>query len=252
MEFKYSTPEKTDIKRALGSKCGCFCHSGTNSTSQLIPQVFNGVEDRTTGRLFHPLHSQTDSRRNYTRASVLAQVVPKKSTSPKLNDYQTAALTACDKGTVDTILAQLRPRAKSSLNPQQFAHRTNVEAITYILQGAYCHLDSNGCTVRITFFDFASAFNTISSAATERESTGNVRKHIHWQTGHSTWDWGSTPCVWWCSVQELCRGLCNLHCCSPCTSKTLRSLALGCGTYRNTLMSMQRFDFRGRMESREH
>lgn len=77
------------------------------------------------------------------------------------------------------ILAQLRPQAKSSLDPQQFAHRTNVEAITYILQGAYCHLDSNGCTVRITFFDFASAFNTISSAATERESTGNVRKHIH-------------------------------------------------------------------------
>lgn len=104
MEFKYSTPEKTDIKRALGSKCGCFCHSGTNSTSQLIPQVFNGVEDRTTGRLFHPLHSQTDSRRNYTRASALAQVVPKKSTSPKLNDYQTAALTACDKGTGDTNL----------------------------------------------------------------------------------------------------------------------------------------------------
>ncbi|XP_051239305.1 uncharacterized protein LOC127353784 [Dicentrarchus labrax] len=39
------------------SQRGCVGHSGTNSTPKLIPQVFNGVEVRTAGRPFHPLHS---------------------------------------------------------------------------------------------------------------------------------------------------------------------------------------------------
>lgn len=39
------------------SRRGCVGHSGTNSTPELMPQVFNEVEVRTAGGSFHPLHS---------------------------------------------------------------------------------------------------------------------------------------------------------------------------------------------------
>ena len=35
---------------------GCVGHSGMNSTPNLIPQVFSGVEVRTACRPLHPLH----------------------------------------------------------------------------------------------------------------------------------------------------------------------------------------------------
>ena len=34
-------------------------------------------------------------------------------------------------------------------------------AVIYLLQKAHSHLDQNNIIVRITFFDFSSAFNTI-------------------------------------------------------------------------------------------
>ncbi|MEQ2299888.1 hypothetical protein AMECASPLE_019589 [Ameca splendens] len=40
------------------SQCGCVCHSGTNSTSKLIPQVFHRVEVRTACSPFHPVKTQ--------------------------------------------------------------------------------------------------------------------------------------------------------------------------------------------------
>ena len=50
------------------------------------------------------------------------------------------------------------------MDPLQFAYQPNIsvdDALIYMLQRAYTHLDTPDATVRITFFDFSSAFNTI-------------------------------------------------------------------------------------------
>ncbi|KAI3353469.1 hypothetical protein L3Q82_019997, partial [Scortum barcoo] len=62
------------------------------------------------------------------------------------------------------VLAQLRPQVRKFLDPLQFAYQPHLgvdDAVIYLLQRAHMHLDGGGGTVRITFFDFSSAFNTI-------------------------------------------------------------------------------------------
>ncbi|KAI3369417.1 hypothetical protein L3Q82_007641 [Scortum barcoo] len=62
------------------------------------------------------------------------------------------------------VLAQLRPQERMFLDPLQFAYQPHLgvdDAVIYLLQRAHMHLDGGGGTVRITFFDFSSAFNTI-------------------------------------------------------------------------------------------
>ncbi|KAI4899775.1 hypothetical protein NFI96_025340 [Prochilodus magdalenae] len=49
-------------------------------------------------------------------------------------------------------------------DPLQFAYREKVgveDAILYLLHRTHCHLDKGGGAVRVMFFDFSSAFNTI-------------------------------------------------------------------------------------------
>ncbi|KAK0147391.1 hypothetical protein N1851_013140 [Merluccius polli] len=57
------------------------------------------------------------------------------------------------------VLAQLRPQVRTFLDPLQFAYQPHL--VIYLLQQAHMHLDGGGGTVRIAFFDFSSAFNTI-------------------------------------------------------------------------------------------
>ncbi|XP_041950480.1 uncharacterized protein LOC121711184 [Alosa sapidissima] len=62
------------------------------------------------------------------------------------------------------VLAHLRPQVTTSMDPLQFAYQREVgveDAIIYLLQRAHNHLDEAGIAVRIMFFDFSSAFNTI-------------------------------------------------------------------------------------------
>jgi len=91
--------------------------------------------------------------------------VPKKSTPSGLNDYRPVALTSHVMKVLERlVLAHLRPQVKSSLDPLQFAYQPHVgvdDAIIYLLQRAQSHLDGTGVSVRVTFFDFSSAFNTI-------------------------------------------------------------------------------------------
>ena len=50
------------------------------------------------------------------------------------------------------------------LDPLQSAYKLHLgvdDAVIYLLQRAHWHLDGGGSTVRITFFDFSSAFNSI-------------------------------------------------------------------------------------------
>ncbi|XP_062863986.1 tyrosine-protein kinase receptor [Trichomycterus rosablanca] len=56
------------------------------------------------------------------------------------------------------------PLVSPSMDPLQFAYQPGVgvdDAIIHLLHGALSHLEKPGSTVRITFFDFSSAFNTI-------------------------------------------------------------------------------------------
>lgn len=53
------------------------------------------------------------------------------------------------------VLAHLRPHVTTSLDPLQFAYRSEVgveDAIIYLLQQAHSHLDKAGSIVRIMFF----------------------------------------------------------------------------------------------------
>ena len=53
---------------------------------------------------------------------------------------------------------------RTFLYPLQFAYQLRFgvdDAVIYLLQQAHMHLDGGGGTVRITFLDFSSAFNTI-------------------------------------------------------------------------------------------
>ncbi|KAK0148535.1 putative RNA-directed DNA polymerase from transposon BS [Merluccius polli] len=62
------------------------------------------------------------------------------------------------------VLAHLRPLVCSSQDPLQFAYQPHVgvdDAIIYLLQKAYSSLDCPNTSVRVMFFDFSSAFNTI-------------------------------------------------------------------------------------------
>ncbi|KAI3369373.1 hypothetical protein L3Q82_007607 [Scortum barcoo] len=63
------------------------------------------------------------------------------------------------------VLAHLRPLVSSFMDPLQFAYQPDIgvddAVIIYLLHTSLTHLEKAGSTVRIMFFDFSSAFNTI-------------------------------------------------------------------------------------------
>ncbi len=62
------------------------------------------------------------------------------------------------------ILRHLQPLVGTQLDPLQFAHRPGIgvdDAVTYLLHRLLLHLEDSVSTVRVMFFDFSSAFNTI-------------------------------------------------------------------------------------------
>ncbi|KAI4873086.1 hypothetical protein NFI96_003088 [Prochilodus magdalenae] len=57
-----------------------------------------------------------------------------------------------------------RPQVQHAMDPLQFTYREKVgveDAMLYLLHRAHSHLDKGGSAVRVMFFDFSSAFNTI-------------------------------------------------------------------------------------------
>ncbi|KAI4880116.1 hypothetical protein NFI96_005091 [Prochilodus magdalenae] len=91
--------------------------------------------------------------------------VPKKAHPKELNDYRPVALTSHVMKTMERLLLNhLGPQVHHAEDPLQFAYREKVgveDAILYLLHRAHSHLDKGGCAVRVMFFDFSSAFNTI-------------------------------------------------------------------------------------------
>ncbi|KAI3364871.1 hypothetical protein L3Q82_001054 [Scortum barcoo] len=56
------------------------------------------------------------------------------------------------------------PLVSSFMDPLQFAYQPDIgvdDAVIYLLHTSLTHLEKAGSTVRIMFFDFSSAFNTI-------------------------------------------------------------------------------------------
>ena len=62
------------------------------------------------------------------------------------------------------VLCKLDSLVKDYIDPLQFAYRKNritYDAVLYVLESIYSHLEKAGSSVRLMFFDFSSAFNTI-------------------------------------------------------------------------------------------
>ena len=91
--------------------------------------------------------------------------VPKKPHPSELNDFRPVALTSHISKTMERLLLHiLRPQVRHALDPLQFAYQEKVgvdDAIIHLLHRAHSHLDKGKGAVRIMFFDFSSAFNTI-------------------------------------------------------------------------------------------
>ena len=80
-------------------------------------------------------------------------------------DLRPVALTSHIMKTFERLLlCLLRPQVLHAQDPLQFGYQEKVDeedAILYLLHRAYSHLDKESSAVRIMFFDFSSAFNTI-------------------------------------------------------------------------------------------
>ncbi|XDV15205.1 hypothetical protein PO909_015335 [Leuciscus waleckii] len=91
--------------------------------------------------------------------------VPKTSHPKDLNCYRPVALTSHLMKTLERLVLQhLRSTVGPSMDPLQFAYRPNIgveDAVIFLQHHALAHLEKPGSTVRIMFFDFSSAFNTI-------------------------------------------------------------------------------------------
>ena len=91
--------------------------------------------------------------------------VPKLKRPAELNDYRPVALTSHIMKTLERLLLHLlRLEVKDTLDPLQFAYKEHIgvdDAVLYMLHRALSHLEEPGAYVRIMFFDFSSAFNTI-------------------------------------------------------------------------------------------
>ncbi|TWW71207.1 RNA-directed DNA polymerase from mobile element jockey [Takifugu flavidus] len=91
--------------------------------------------------------------------------VPKTPHPKELNSYRPVALTSHLMKTLERlILAHLHPLVSSFMDPLQFAYQPSIgvdDAVIYLLHTSLTRLEKAGSTVRIMFFDFSSAFNTI-------------------------------------------------------------------------------------------
>ncbi|XP_035812432.2 uncharacterized protein LOC118471519 [Amphiprion ocellaris] len=91
--------------------------------------------------------------------------VPKKGRPQELNDYRPVALTSHLMKILERLVLQfLQPQVQLVKDPLQFAYQEKVgveDAVLYLLHRALAYLDVGGCMVRMLFFDFSGAFNTI-------------------------------------------------------------------------------------------
>ena len=74
--------------------------------------------------------------------------------------FTSAVMKVCER----VVLCKLEKLVKDYIDPLQFAYRKNnstADAVLYSLENIYSHLEKTGSNIRLMFFDFSSAFNTI-------------------------------------------------------------------------------------------
>ena len=100
-------------------------------------------------------------------------LVPKIARPSSPNDFRPVVLTSHIMKTFERLILQhLRPQVGDSMDPLQFAYQAQLsvdDAIIYLLHRAYSHLEKPGSSVRVMFFDFSSAFNTIQPPLLEKK-----------------------------------------------------------------------------------
>ena len=118
--------------------------------------------------------------------------VPKKNPVTCMNDLRPVALTSCVMKVFEKcILTHLKIDVAAYEDPLQFAYRENrgvEDAILHVLNNVYTHLENSNSCVRLMFFDFSSAFNTIQPhLLSEKLFKMNVPSHtILWIQDYMT------------------------------------------------------------------
>ena len=91
--------------------------------------------------------------------------VPKNKIITCLNDFRPVALTSAMMKICERIvLNRLSSIVSGFVDPLQFAYQRNRstdDALLYVLNSVFSHLDKPGNSIRLMFYDFSSAFNTI-------------------------------------------------------------------------------------------
>ena len=83
------------------------------------------------------------------------------------------------------VLVHLHPLVSPLSDPLRFAYQPGIgvdDAVIFLQHRARSHLEKPGSTVRIIFFDFSSAFNTIQPALLRDnlENTGVHHQRTYW------------------------------------------------------------------------
>ena len=91
--------------------------------------------------------------------------MPKEAKATCLNDYRPVALTSVAMKCFERlVMAHINTSIPETLDPLQFAYRTNrstEDAISIALHTALSHLDKRNTYVRMLFIDYSSELNTI-------------------------------------------------------------------------------------------
>ena len=118
--------------------------------------------------------------------------VPKNAHPREPCHFRPLALTSHLMKTMErVVLNHLRHLVNSEIDPLLFAYRPGIgvdDAVIYLLHRSLSHLESTGSTVRVMFFDFSSAFNTIQPSLLRGKLEGaGVDCHLAaWTTDYLT------------------------------------------------------------------
>ena len=92
--------------------------------------------------------------------------IPKRPVISSMNDLRPVALTSavmkvCERAVLCKLEKVSKRLHRSTTVRLQEKNRSTDDAVLYSLKNIYSHLEKTARTVRIMFFDFSSAFNTI-------------------------------------------------------------------------------------------
>ena len=127
--------------------------------------------------------------------------MPKTPHPKDFSSYRTVALTSHLIKTLELlVLVHLHPLVSLSSDPLQFAYQHGIgvdDAVIFLQHRALSHLETPGSTVRIMFFDFSSAFNTIQPALLKDklENTGVDHHLTYWILDYLTERPQGTVCL---------------------------------------------------------